>query len=476
MNDPFEILERELIRAAVRAHTGSPAWQLRWPRRGPRGRVLALFAVLCLAGATGALAAAGVFQTGTAVKTNVPATPRSGLGVVANLASVQLLALSVSDPQGGPPWGLRLVRTTRGLVCLQLGRLDHGTIGVLGIDGEYANDGRFHPLPINYEQGGSPPCATVDAAGNTFVASTWHAVPASGLYGGCHGVAASLFAEVPAGPQFRAAAQRARASYEHAPGPVCPPSDLRNIYYGLLGPDAVSISYPGASGRLVSEKTAGSQGAYLVLGPPTEFDCQLYGSPGALKPVGCTNGAQGSERSLAAGFIRSVTYRNGHVCHLPPPKAGYIPDASCPPIGNVGPRTGRITSQQVATPLSVQIGKVTPDCGPNGKSCGWPLLNVTISFTARVAVPNAASHYEYNLQFTPDGPCSHGHNDGLGGSTLSDLRAGQRVHLNIGISSCPGIVHGAIVYNGPNARNSEFVPGVGYIEGPLVGTFSFHMQ
>ena len=299
-------------------------------------------------------------------------------------------------------------------------------------------------------------------------------MPASALSGSCHGLAASLFANAPAGSQFRAAAQRAHASYEHAPGPVCPPSDLRNIYYGLLGPDAVSISYPGPSGRLVSGKTVGAQGAYLVLGPPTEFDCQLYGPPGAPTPLGCTNGGQNSGRSLAAGFIRSVTYRNGHVCHLPPPKAGYIRNASCPPIGNVALQTRRITAQQVATPISVQIGKVTPNCGNGG--CGWPLLNVTISFTARLAVPNAASHYEYNLQFTPDGPCSHGHNDGLGGSTLSDLRAGQRVHLTVGISNCPGIVHGDVVYNGPNAANSQNVPGVGYIEGPLVGTFSFHMQ
>jgi hypothetical protein len=95
-----------------------------------------------------------------------------------------------------------------------------------------------------------------------------------------------LFVNVPAGSEFRAAAQRARTSYEHAPGPVCPPSDLRNIYYGLLGPDAISISYPDPSGRLVSEKTVGAQGAYLALGAPTKFECRLYGPPGTLTPLG----------------------------------------------------------------------------------------------------------------------------------------------------------------------------------------------
>jgi hypothetical protein len=38
-------------------------------------------------------------------------------------SSVRLLALCVADPDGSPPWGLRMIKTTRGLMCVQVGRI-----------------------------------------------------------------------------------------------------------------------------------------------------------------------------------------------------------------------------------------------------------------------------------------------------------------------------------------------------------------
>jgi hypothetical protein len=90
-----------------------------------------------------------------------------------------------------------------------------------------------------------------------------------------------------------------------------------------------------------------------------------------------------------------------------------------------------------------------------GKSCGWPELLVTISFTSRVAIPNSRSRYEINMYFTPTGPCSHGHNDGLGARTTGDLRAGQRAHVTVGISNCPGAVRGDVVYNGNTGAHTN---------------------
>jgi hypothetical protein len=136
-----------------------------------------------------------------------------------------------------------------------------------------------------------------------------------------------------------------------------------------------------------------------------------------------------------------------------------------------------LSGAQVATPISVKTGKVVADCGPSGKSCGWPELLVTISFTSRVAISNGSNWYEFNTQFTPDGTCSHGHNDGLGGRITGDIPAGQRTHLTFGISNCPGVVHGDVVYDSTTGRHTnQDVPGVGYIDGLLVGTFSFHMR
>jgi hypothetical protein len=63
----------------------------------------------------------------------------------------RLLPIRVADPQGGPPWGLRLVRTTRGDTCVQLGRVQDGQLGSLGIADAWDNDHRFHPIPPSAE-------------------------------------------------------------------------------------------------------------------------------------------------------------------------------------------------------------------------------------------------------------------------------------------------------------------------------------
>jgi len=140
--------------------------------------------------------------------------------------------------------------------------------------------------------------------------------------------------------------------------------------------------------------------------------------------------------------------------------------------------SGQVTGPQVVTSVSARVGKLYPDCGPGGKSCGWPERLVTISFISRVAIPNAASWYEINMHFTATGPCSHGYSPGLGGRTLRDLRAGQRVNDTMGISDCPGIVRGDVVYNGNAAPHApQSVQGVpGYIDGLLVGTFTFRLS
>ncbi len=56
----------------------------------------------------------------------------------------QLLPPRTLRPAGGPPWGLRLVKTSRGLGCVQLGRIREGKLGVLGRDFAFKDDGKFH--------------------------------------------------------------------------------------------------------------------------------------------------------------------------------------------------------------------------------------------------------------------------------------------------------------------------------------------
>ena len=63
-----------------------------------------------------------------------------------NASPGRLLPLRAADPGGGAPWGMRIVRTSDGLLCAQVGRVSHGALGQLGLDGAYGDDGRFHPV------------------------------------------------------------------------------------------------------------------------------------------------------------------------------------------------------------------------------------------------------------------------------------------------------------------------------------------
>ncbi len=150
-------LERDLLKAANRRNAAAAGAEsradARVPRHAARSRLrrlrLPLIAFACLlASATVALAASGVILSGAPVRPEGRLSPGVGEGVPASGAS-QLLALRVPDPEGGLPWGMRIVRTTRGEVCVQIGRIQNGRLGELGIDGVFHDDGRFHPLPAD---------------------------------------------------------------------------------------------------------------------------------------------------------------------------------------------------------------------------------------------------------------------------------------------------------------------------------------
>ena len=371
-----------------------------------RWRPLVLFAVLLLGGATAALAAAGVFQTGAPVKPNVPPTPKADSGV-ATTGGVQLLALRVTDPAGGPPWGLRMVHTTRGLLCLQVGRIADGTIGALGQDGIFNDDGRLHPYAANFLQFGGLECSTLDAHGHGFFSATAQALPAAGLNSGCAPYA-----------------KHSIGSYT-----ACPTADLRNVYWGLLGPDAISITYRTPDGRPAVEKTAGPDGAYLIVGPPTRDICRLFGPP-RYRYRACGNG-QTATTQLKSGVILSVHYRDAKTCRLPPPTPSGDLDVSCPLIG-YAPPPSHITPAEVATAIHVHVGR-TPDLG----------LGATVSFIARVATQSSDSFYSVHWGEPACGTAS------TTAATNTDTHAGQTVHIPITVGSCPGVEHVTVDYHPP---------------------------
>ncbi|MGZ6616737.1 MAG: hypothetical protein ACXVFQ_20220 [Solirubrobacteraceae bacterium] len=261
------------------------------------------------------LPASGALKIGApAGPLHVPANTFQGAAIP---STVRLVA-EAPDPHGGLPWGLREFRTTRGQTCVQVGRVQLGTIGVIGQDGAWGNDHRFHPISPNAYTGQS--CSPTDAAG--------HAFNNVAVNGG--GAIAS--ANVPWGTGAQGGGCGATNGGQVEP--PCPPQDLRNLNYGLLGPDAVSIDLVGAGGRRYTQPTIAPDGAYLIVTAPGAkgATCVYYG-----RGRGCSSGGRTAGSSLQSGVITQVVYRDRHTCTLPAPTPTPTPtgvrDGSCPPVG-----------------------------------------------------------------------------------------------------------------------------------------------
>ncbi len=212
------------------------------------------------------LTATGVFKRGTTLGSSTPPTPGAREGV-AIPATAQLLPIRTPDPAGGLPWGLRVVRTTRGLTCVSVGRVDYGTIGVLGIDSAFGDDDRFHPLSLNYFV--NLGCDVTDATGHGFVNVGLRGVPASALWGERPASVGGCDPE-PVSPTFARRLLRDRShSAEVNPQTPCPAADMREIYFGLLGPQARSIRYLIPDGSERSLDVVKGSGAYLIVLPLT---------------------------------------------------------------------------------------------------------------------------------------------------------------------------------------------------------------
>lgn len=225
-------VERALLDAVSRHQAARRSSRLAHVRT--RSFRLPALAVLLLLGTTTiALAASGVILTGS----NVPihGTPRPGYGFgVPSRGSGVLLPLRAPDPAGGPPWGMRVLRTTRGYLCAELGRVDDGRLGELGIDGSFHDDGRFHPLPAN-------------------------ALPEG------RGLGFNVVCESPGRSGFAATIIGVEPSAAGKPGEkTSPRAGLREISLGLLGKHAREITYRSEDG-LKRADVLPKLGAYLVV-------------------------------------------------------------------------------------------------------------------------------------------------------------------------------------------------------------------
>lgn len=273
-----------------------------------RSRFRLVLVVLVLVFAIGAiaLAATGVILTGSPVHSVSRPLASVGDGIPVQGGS-RLLPMRVADPAGGLPWGMRITHTTRGLICVQVGRVYHGRLGQLGLDGAFANDGRFHPLPAE-----ALPDVLGDSQG---LLSGNCAAPEETYSGDIVGLYISAANNPPSGGIMR---------------------DRREISFGLLGSHALSIAYRSGS-ETRSQPVLPGLGAYLIV--------QRYTSRRHLGGISETDGrdepANYSAPAAPNGALTSITYSyadkrcvdagNGirlascGLSEVPPPKPAPLP-------------------------------------------------------------------------------------------------------------------------------------------------------
>lgn len=287
---------RERLWREVAARRALPAGRPRRPWRGQlRVVTLAVPLALVLAGGAGA-AVTGLIRIGTPATPFHFASPQPlSLGPApVQSGAVALLSVVAADPQGGPAWGLQIVTTTDGQGCIEVGRVLDGKFGGLGEDGSFNDDRAFHPVPaVDAENAAA--CAPLDRSRRLFYNVASAVGTASGTFfvpGGC--VSSRAFA-----PVLLRMLERDRANSD-----LCPAASNRTLIYGLLGPDAESITYT-LDGHSHLEATAGPQGAYLIV---------ASGARSADPELG--------ELPFAAGTlpvdtpITEIRYRGGVVCRL----------------------------------------------------------------------------------------------------------------------------------------------------------------
>jgi hypothetical protein len=367
---------------------------------------------------------------------------------------------------------------------VQIGRLRGDSVGVLGSDGSFGNDGRFHPFgPSTTKQAY---CGQNDGAGHAFLNVQLGQQPASGQGAGFRTIShCRLASEIPAAKralsrnESLSSSTRSRALRLIDSWAVCPGGDLRYVQYGLLGPEATSITYS-LGGRSATERVHGPDGAYLVVGESSPSACARFG------PGGCAGSAPQFSAQIAAGMITAVHYRDGHTCGLrfnPARESAIL--VSCPLAGHV-PAKPPVSESQVAAPVSVRLIKAkrycftretkhvtylstlesrpapATDIGPYLPCDGPVPANevrdpsnssgsvIAFSWTARIPVTSTSSRYEFLI----NDPCG----TGSGGSTIGHIRAGERLTRGVfEFSPCKGTATGSVYYD-PSVGPNGFTP------------------
>jgi hypothetical protein len=374
MSDPYKTLGSQLTAAAERQDAGAPKRRHGWFSN--RLHALSVGAALVLGGGAVALAATGVLS-GSAVKREVPLNAAAGNGLPVAGASAGI-ALLAADPGGGLPWGMRIEPTTRGQLCLQVGRVDGAQLGELGLDSAFGNDGRFHVLPTTVlppGYGGSAGQVECVPDGQTVIFEDLNA-DRSGV---------RLLPSEFSGPPPKHLGEAL-----HRPG-VPPVRDLRALAYGVLGPHAVSVTFQTPTG-MRTIPVSRPDGGFLIVEPA-----------GYIKSNdtigGSTSGAAESSsvdvglvhRPGLARMISAATFRfGGQLCSQ---GAGAPVARSCPMPSRSAIPSRHPRIRRLHEPVHLMLlAQSHADC--NAAFLKFPCYKGRVEFTAPYAVSSADSDYQ----------------------------------------------------------------------------------
>jgi hypothetical protein len=398
MTDPYTLLGEALSAAAHRQETDRRTrWSVRSWLSHRLGAAVAALAFVLTGGAI-AVAATGLLSGGPVPAVGEKPIPDVGNGVPAPGGS-HLLALRVADPEGGPPWGMRVVHTTRGSTCVQMGRVQDGQLGQIGIDGAYHDDGRFHPL--------SPDILPIDDG----YANISCILPGQTL-------------------MSRSPTQDRSAEWMVEPRKVKPTAqELRSISYGLLGPHAVSVTYRTPTGTQARPVSPGS-GAYMIV-EPVGLPILRIGIGGDL--IGWVSGHEVSpdipDLEHFSG-LRAVTYRFGSMmCAVGslPPGLKRCPATPRPPGWVFQP------VHSLHRPVHVTV------VAQSHTSCAAaflldPCYRAMVEFKAPYAVTSAAAEYDVEAESS----CHNARPSGW--AIMHNIKHGETVRtLSTGYFNCTSI-------------------------------------
>ncbi|HEY6760196.1 MAG TPA: hypothetical protein VI318_11935 [Baekduia sp.] len=260
----LDALGEELVRAA-REYEANHDNKLGGARRGPFGRwtagrgnprsrsggaawrpvVIAVALLLLLA----AIAVAATLVIGRGDPIPAPPAGAVPLELQPVAGTARLNGLDVADPDGGPAWDVRTSRSRSGAVCVTVGQVLDGTLGIVGLDR------RFRALPA----GAADTCSVPQPTGATVAA-------ARELRGGGSGSAVHAVTVVDGvvAPGVRSAV--AYAGTERRALKIGPDGAFLAVFAGVPEQLRPRVALTGAGGRTTVLRFADT-GEYLAQDP-----------------------------------------------------------------------------------------------------------------------------------------------------------------------------------------------------------------